>query len=162
MTVTEYNECVHKHADALFRFIVKNVRQEADAHDIIQNAYEKLWLHKDDVIATTAKTYLFTIAYHKMIDFIRSKKRIMLGDAHVNVGASVFHNKATDAKALIQKALDKLNDTQRMLVMLKDYEGYSYQEIGTIANLTESQVKVYLHRARMIMKNFLISMHTVI
>ncbi len=162
MTVTEYNECVHKHADALFRFIVKNVRQEADAHDIIQNAYEKLWLHKDDVIIATAKTYLFTIAYHKMIDFIRSRRRMVFGDDSVNIGTSVSHSKAADAKVLIQKALDKLNDTQRMLVMLKDYEGYSYQEIGSITSLTESQVKVYLHRARMIMKNFLISIHTVI
>jgi RNA polymerase sigma factor (sigma-70 family) len=162
MTITEYNVCVHKHADALFRFIVKNVRQEADAQDIIQNAYEKLWLHKDEVVVTTAKTYLFTIAYHKMIDFIRSRKKMVLGDEHVNQGKEVFHSTSTDAKAMIQKALDKLNDTQRMLVMLKDYEGYSYQEIGAIANLTESQVKVYLHRARMIMKNFLISIHTVI
>ncbi|MFW1447703.1 RNA polymerase sigma factor, partial [Vibrio parahaemolyticus] len=50
-----------------------------------------------------------------------------------------------------------LNETQRSLVMLKDYEGYSYQEIGQIMDLNESQVKVYLHRARIILKNYLVS-----
>jgi RNA polymerase sigma-70 factor (ECF subfamily) len=41
--------------------------------------------------------------------------------------------------------------------MLKDYEGYSYDEIGKIMGLTESQVKVYLHRARLILKEYLVS-----
>jgi len=39
--------------------------------------------------------------------------------------------------------------------MLKDYEGYSYQEMGKIMRLSESQVKVYLHRARMQLKDFI-------
>ena len=41
--------------------------------------------------------------------------------------------------------------------MLKDYEGYSYEEIGKITDLNESQVKVYLHRARITLKNYLVS-----
>jgi RNA polymerase sigma-70 factor (ECF subfamily) len=41
--------------------------------------------------------------------------------------------------------------------MLKDYEGYSYEEIGKIMDLTESQVKVYLHRARLALRNYLVS-----
>jgi RNA polymerase sigma-70 factor (ECF subfamily) len=39
------------------------------------------------------------------------------------------------------------------LILLKDYEGYSYQEIGEIMNLSESQVKVYIHRARLQLKD---------
>jgi RNA polymerase sigma-70 factor (ECF subfamily) len=41
--------------------------------------------------------------------------------------------------------------------MLKDYEGYSYEEIGKITGLQESQVKVYLHRARQKLRNILVS-----
>ena len=40
--------------------------------------------------------------------------------------------------------------------MLKDYEGYSYEEIGRITGLSESQVKVYLHRARVQLKSYLV------
>jgi len=54
-------------------------------------------------------------------------------------------------------ALNRLNETQKSLVMLKDYEGYSYEEIGKIMDLTDSQVKVYLHRARLALRNYLVS-----
>jgi RNA polymerase sigma-70 factor (ECF subfamily) len=51
------------------------------------------------------------------------------------------------------QAVNELNPTQKSLVLLKDYEGYSYKEIAEIMNLSESQVKVYLHRARILLKN---------
>ncbi|TAF94144.1 MAG: RNA polymerase sigma factor, partial [Bacteroidetes bacterium] len=65
-------------------------------------------------------------------------------------------------KKTLQLALNQLNETQRSLVMLKDYEGYNYQEIGEIMNLSESQVKVYLHRARTILKNFIVKRENVL
>jgi RNA polymerase sigma-70 factor (ECF subfamily) len=61
-----------------------------------------------------------------------------------------------ELKQTILKAINELNPTQKSLILLKDYEGYNYQEIGEIMNLSESQVKVYLHRARLILKDKLI------
>ena len=40
---------VNQYADNVFRFIVKNLRHEEDAKDIVQSAFEKLWLHRDAV-----------------------------------------------------------------------------------------------------------------
>jgi len=54
-----------------------------------------------------------------------------------------------------------LSETQRSLVLLKDYEGYSYEEIGRITALSESQVKVYLHRARVQLKEYLVKIENV-
>ena len=65
-------------------------------------------------------------------------------------------------KKTLMEALNRLNETQKSLVMLKDYEGYSYEEIGQIMNLNESQVKVYLHRARLTLKNYLVSADNVL
>ena len=64
-------------------------------------------------------------------------------------------------RAGLERALARLSETQRSLVLLKDYEGYSYEEIGTITGLNESQVKVYLHRARLQLKNYLVSIENV-
>jgi RNA polymerase sigma factor (sigma-70 family) len=162
MTIAEYNNCVNSHADALFRFIVKNLKNEVDAQDVIQNAYEKLWVHRGNVEPISAKSYLFTIAYHKMIDFIRARKKTTyVADFNENFKTSSF-NENFDTKKILDNAFDTLNEMQRMLIMLKDYEGYSYAEIGQIADLNESQVKVYLHRARISMKQYLISVETVI
>jgi RNA polymerase sigma-70 factor (ECF subfamily) len=63
----------------------------------------------------------------------------------------VQHN--SELKQVLMQAVNELNPTQKSLVLLKDYEGYSYHEIAEIMNLSESQVKVYLHRARIILKN---------
>ena len=65
-------------------------------------------------------------------------------------------------KKTLDEALARLNETQRSLVLLKDYEGYSYDEIGQIMNLNTSQVKVYLHRARFQLKEYLVKMENVI
>jgi RNA polymerase sigma-70 factor (ECF subfamily) len=62
-----------------------------------------------------------------------------------------------DLKKNLHEALNRLSETQKSLVLLKDYEGYSYEEIGQIMGLNESQVKVYLHRARLTLRNYLVS-----
>jgi len=46
---------------------------------------------------------------------------------------------------------------QRAVLLLRDYEGYSYDEIGEMCNLSETQVKVYIYRARLFMKNYIVS-----
>jgi RNA polymerase sigma factor (sigma-70 family) len=76
--------------------------------------------------------------------------------------AKVYSRDHNNAKAILNDALNKLSETQRSLVLLKDYEGYSYEEIGKIMNLSESQVKVYLHRARLQLKEYLVKVENVI
>jgi RNA polymerase sigma-70 factor (ECF subfamily) len=161
MTEKEYNQCVNQFADNVFRFIFKNLGHEEDAKDVVQTAYEKLWINREQVDNTRCKSYLFTVAYHQMIDHIRKNKRITLREDFGSSGGITFqhHN---SAKQILEKALQKLNDTQRSLVLLKDYEGYSYEEIGKITALSESQVKVYLHRARIQLKNYLVNAENVI
>jgi RNA polymerase sigma factor (sigma-70 family) len=156
MTEREYNECVNQYADNVFRFIVKNLRHEEDAKDIVQSAFEKLWRNKDMVENAKCKSYLFTVAYNQMIDHLRKVKRITLKD-EFNAEAKVHYQPVNNMKKALQEALNRLNEVQKSLVMLKDYEGYSYEEIGQITGLNEGQVKVYLHRARLALRNYLVS-----
>ncbi len=129
MTEREYNECVNTYADNVYRFIVKNLKHEEDARDVVQTAFEKMWRNRDEVDAAKCKSYLFTVAYHQMIDHIRKNKRIQLkeefGD-EVKIQDRPAHN----MKKILEEALNRLSETQRSLVLLKDYEGYSYEEIG--------------------------------
>jgi RNA polymerase sigma factor (sigma-70 family) len=155
MTEREYNECVSTYADNVYRFIVKNLRHEEDARDVVQTAFEKMWRNREEVDATKSKSYLFTVAYHQMIDHIRKNKRIQLKE-EFNEEARIQDRPAHNLKKVLEEALSRLSETQRSLVLLKDYEGYSYEEIGKITGLNESQVKVYLHRARVQLKNYLV------
>jgi RNA polymerase sigma-70 factor (ECF subfamily) len=162
MTEKQYNECVNLYADNVYRFIFKNLRHEEDARDVVQSAFEKMWRNRDAVKNEKSKSYLFTVAYNQMIDHIRKVKRISLTEDFSETSNGINYQPATDAQRALQEALDRLNEIQRSLVMLKDYEGYSYEEIGTITGLNESQVRVYLHRARLTLRNYLVSRENVI
>ncbi len=151
MTDQAYNDCVDNFADGVYRFIVKNIRHQEDAQDIVQSAFEKLWVNRAQVIPEKAKSYLFTVAYHQMIDHIRKSNKMSLVE-ETAIPQMHITQQDSELKQILMRAVNELNPTQKSLVLLKDYEGYSYQEIGEIMNLSESQVKVYLHRARLILK----------
>jgi len=161
MTEREYNECVNLYADNVYRFILKNLGHTEDAKDVVQGAFEKLWINRDKVENERSKSYLFTVAYNQMIDHIRKNKRISLKEEFTEAARGIAAPKH-DTKRILNEALAKLSDQQRSLVLLKDYEGYSYEEIGQITGLNESQVKVYLHRARLQLREYIVKVENVL
>ena len=161
MTEREYNECVNLYADNVYRFILKNLRHEEDARDVVQGAFEKMWVNRVQVDNERCKSYLFTVAYHQMIDHIRKNKRISLKEEFTEQERGVSTVQG-NTRRILEEALSRLSETQRSLVMLKDYEGYNYAEIGQITGLNESQVKVYLHRARLQLREYLVKPENVI
>lgn len=161
MTEKDYNECVKLYADNVYRFILKNIKNEEDAKDVVQSSFEKMWSNKERVENLKCKSFLFTVAYNTMIDLIRRNKKIVLKD---DFSETILGNNTQqqNAKRILEEALSRLNERDRSLVMLKDYEGYNYAEIGEITNLNESQVKVYLHRARLQLREYLVKMENVL
>jgi RNA polymerase sigma-70 factor (ECF subfamily) len=159
VTVKEYNDAVDAWSDGIFRLAVKTLRQKMLAEDIVQEAFARLWEKKDTVQAEKVKSYLFQTAYNLMVDHFRHEKRF--SDAAMTVVPQT-EQETPDLKETLDKALMTLPEIQRTLVMLRDYEGYSYEEIGTITNLGASQVKVYIFRARQSLKNYLGSIHQLI
>jgi RNA polymerase sigma-70 factor (ECF subfamily) len=161
MSTAEFNKCVELFADRIFRFILKNIRDEDDAKDVVQNTFEILWKNHEKIDFEKAKSYLFTVSYHNMIDGIRKMKRITrLEDNHDLISDEERHY--SGSREILNEALSRLPDIQRTVVILRDYEGYDYEEIGKITELSESQVKVYIFRARQALKNYLISVEKVI
>jgi RNA polymerase sigma-70 factor (ECF subfamily) len=161
MTEKEFNDCVNLYADNVFRFILKNLKHEENARDVVQASFEKMWLNREKVDSERSKSYLFTVAYHQMIDLIRKNKRVKL-EEDFSYSVQTTREPQTEVKKLLNEALYRLSETQRSLVLLKDYEGYSYDEISEITSLSISQVKVYLHRARIQLKNYLVKPENVI
>ena len=152
MRITEYNEAVDLWSDRIFGFVLKLVRDKELAEDIVQDVYEKLWKKKDDVEASRGKSYLFTSAYNAVIDWSRREK--------LKKNISVFTEVAEqdhsgELKALINEGLERLSLQQKQLILLRDYEDYSYAEIGEITGLSESMVQVTLFRARKDLKEFI-------
>ncbi len=161
MTVEEYNDCVKQYADNVYRFVLKNIRDEDKAADIVQDAYEKMWRHHQNVDPVKGKSYLFSTAYHVLIDHTRREKHSARLDEADLLGHS-HERQYSDLQEVLHQALEKLPQDQKMVVMMRDYEGYSYEEIGEITGLSESQVKVYIYRARVFLRKYIGKMEVVI
>ena len=161
MNIKEFNICVDEHADGVYRFILKSIRDVDKAKDIVQDSFEKMWVKVKEISAEKAKTYLYTTAYHTMVDLIRKdSKKALFENEHLNM--LITENSFSDLKEILDEAVAKLPEIQRSVILLRDYEGYSYEEIGGITGLSESQVKVYIFRARNFLKNYIGSLETVI
>jgi len=161
MTLDEYNSAVDEWADRVYRFVVKSMRDEDGARDVVQDSYEKMWRHRENIDGTKVKTYLFTTAYHTMIDRIRKSNREVIGDPSEHV---IRHerNGFSDLQEVLHEAISRLPEKQRSVVLLRDYEGYSYREIADVSGLTEAQVKVYIYRARVFLKKYIGSIDVVV
>ena len=161
MTTQDYNQCVDNHADGVFRFVLKNIRDEETAKDVVQDAFAKMWVKHKDVDAKKSKSYLYTAAYHTMIDYIRKDRKQEVDDGFLERKIT-DRNSYSDLSEVLNEALEKLPAVQKSVILLRDYEGYSYKEIGEIVDLNESQVKVYIYRARLALKKYIGSLEMVI
>lgn len=160
MTRAEFNKSVDLYADGIYRFVLKNMRDEDDARDVVQDTFEKVWAKVDEVPVDKAKSYLFTTAYRTMIDKIRRSRTTPMDEADLR--SHSHSHQYSGANEALNEALNRLPEVQRAAIMLRDYEGYDYAAIGEILNLNESQVKVYIFRARTFLKNYLVSIDNVL
>jgi RNA polymerase sigma factor (sigma-70 family) len=146
MNTATYNECVRELSDAVYRFALKCTGNADDAQDVVQSGFEVLWLKREEVPADRAKAFLFQVAYNQSVSAYRRSSRHDDETAIPDSGGGQLAPHGL--KRALDGALDTLDSRSRALVLLKDYEGYSYAEIGALTGLNESQVKVTLFRAR--------------
>ncbi len=161
MTVKEYNKAVEEYSDAVYRFVRANLKDEDRSGDIVQDTYEKLWRNVTDIEYIVVRSWLFSTAYHTMIDIIRKEKRI------VSLKPSADDDFATelqysDLNEVLHLALERLPENQKSLVLLRDYEGYSYREIGEITGMSEARVKINIYRGRLALRDFIKKIEVII
>lgn len=144
-----YELYVRTYADALYRFSLRLFRESESARDAVQESFLRLWQSPEEI--RQPKTYLFSILYRLFLDEQRQKRiresysEQLRRKAEPPISAAFERE---ERKEMLDQALRKLPAIQKTLVMLRDYEGYSYQEIGEITRLSEAQVKTYIFRAR--------------
>lgn len=160
MDTRAYNRIVDELADSLFRFAFSLCKNKDDARDVVQEAFASLWEKRDSVDPQKVKSYLFTTVHHKVIDLFRRGNRYQGIDAQVARLSTI--QGTPELQEILHEALNTLPEIQRSVVLLRDYEGYNYEEIAEITNLSLSQVKVYIFRARQKLKSYIGSMDTVV
>lgn len=161
MNLTDYNSAVDQHADGIYRFAVKHLRDTDLAKDVVQESFARLWQKVEEVDGLKAKSYLFTTAHHIMVDEVRKGSRSTRMEAkHTNMQWS--SQSQPDLKEVLNAALATLPEVQRSVVLLRDLEGYSYEEIAELTQLNTTQVKVYIYRGRTALKDYIGSLENVL
>ena len=151
MTRKEYNNAVQEFSDSLFGYALKFLRDSEEANDAVQDSFEKLWKNRKKVDYDKAKSWLFTTAHNSMVNWVTKNNR-MRPTKESDLDTRAHEDFGYENRELIEKVLATLPSIQKSVVLFRDLEGYSYREISQMLDLSESQVKVYLFRARKKMK----------
>lgn len=157
-------ELITSFKDKMYRYALNVLKDPFDAEDAVQEAIVKIWKKKDQFLEIENKqAWCITIARNLAIDKLRAKKKRYSSDMSEHYDIS-DEGPSPAAQIVQEDTMDRIKDMintlpeqQRDIVMLRDVEGYSYQEIADLRNYTIDQVKVNLHRARKVLRKKLLS-----
>lgn len=155
----EYNVVIDELSAQLYRYAFHFLRNQEDAKDIIQDVFEKMWLNRKTIDLETVKPWLYRCTHNAMVNFIAKKSRTSYMSNQELPNATTPFDSSFESMQIVDRMVSILPPTQKSIILLRDIEGYTYKEIGLILDLSASQVKVYLFRARMKIKKQLIGLN---
>lgn len=147
---------VHQHMEGVFRVAMGFVHQQQDAEDIAQEVFVKAWQGLSGFDErSTLRTWLYRIAIHESLNFLKKKKRRRQWEKWVTLfGGETVSAPDPDRllrqeeQLLIKEVLDQLSDKQKQAFVLREYEDLSQRQIAEIMGLSEGAVEQLLIRAR--------------
>ncbi len=148
--------------DKLYRFALNIVGNTFDAEDIMQELMIKIWNRMDQFKEIDNKeAWCMTVTRNMAIDKTRNKKvaSLDISDYHHLRDSDITQDKKMENDERfgnIMSLVNQLPEKQKMIIHLRDVEGYTYQEIADMTETTLDFVKVSLHRARKTLKEQLL------
>jgi len=149
-----FTQLVKRHQQKLFYQIKRMVQEPADADDIAQQVWIKIWNNLDGFkMESEFSTWLFRIAYNETLNFLQKQKKRTLQnfpEAHLgyeNASSVSNHPKSTKIQIALERAIQQLPEKQRFVFMLRYFEEMNYEKIATITGTTVGGAKANFHQA---------------
>jgi len=146
----QFRSWVDKYQDeawTLARYLLKDA---GEAEDATQEAFVKLWNHRDSIDPDHIKPWLMKVTRNTCLDRLRRRRKEVEFEDYraVEEHGPMFDAQQTELGGWLKKAIGALREPYRSLVILRDVYQHSYEEVAAATELSLAQVKVYLHRAR--------------
>lgn len=151
----QYQQTIKEHRQRIYSFVYYSLRAKEDAEDVTQEVFIKLWQHWQKIDHIKVGGWLMRVAHNAVVDHVRKQKPSNDGIDHY---ADVELQPVEDAdgkdidrarvKEGLMGAIRELDEPFKSILIMRDIQGLSYTDIQASLDFSESQVKVYLHRAR--------------
>lgn len=153
--MNEYKQVIDEHRQKVYSFAHYSLRGAEDAEDVTQEVFIKLWQHWRKIDHSRIGAWLMRVAHNAIIDHVRKQKT---SQSQLDHFAEVDEQAQStdlareidedDFKQQLLLAVRELDEPFRSIIIMRDIQGLSYAEIQGVLDMSDSQVKVYLHRAR--------------
>jgi RNA polymerase sigma-70 factor (ECF subfamily) len=158
-----FREIVERYQAKVFSIIFGILRNHNDAEDIAQQVFSKIYFSiKNFDFRSSLLTWIYKITVNECYDYLRKKRvRKLVYESDFseedaqrmqNTDAAIDQNPAVDTRLaqrdLIGKLMGKLSSEDRSLLLLKEVEGHSVEELSQMTGMNENTIKVKLFRAR--------------
>ncbi|PKN80851.1 MAG: hypothetical protein CVU48_00590 [Candidatus Cloacimonetes bacterium HGW-Cloacimonetes-1] len=161
MKATDFESFLNKNQNRIYHYLNQMLGNEADAQDVIQTVFISFYENIDRIESATAVPYLYKIAYHKALTFIKQRKRYVLHDP-VDFANLPDNNKpqAEPDHTLLQTAIRELPLKLATVIHLQYYEKLSYKEISEQLGISVKAVESLLVRAKRILRKKIVQDNT--
>lgn len=147
--------------DRLFRLALRITMNRAEAEDVVQDTLLKVWEQRSQwEQIDNLEAFAIATCRNRALDIARRAGRNTKSLDVVDNGQLTTDNglqllEAREELSLVRRLMGDLPEVQRTIMLLRDIEGKTYQEIAQTLGISETQVKVYLHRARTKIKKWI-------
>jgi RNA polymerase sigma-70 factor (ECF subfamily) len=164
MTPQQFNDNILPLKDKMYRFACRLVEDAEEAQDLVQEVFVRLWDRKGDIQQyKSIEAYALTMTRNLCIDWLRTSGRLRMDDpTEMDLADPVTPYDLTemrDTVIRINHLISHLPEQQKVILHLRDIEGYDFDEIAAILGLNLNVIRVNLSRARKKIKEQLVKVH---
>ncbi len=157
-----YRQWLREYQDQVWSLASYLLKDSGEAEDVAQEAFIKLWQHRERLDGPRVRPWLLRVTRNLCLDRLRRRR------PEVELDESAMHHADTtesglqrsEASRWLQQAIERLQEPYRSLVILRDLQQHSYEEVAGVTELSLPQVKTYLHRARRQLREQLVELRT--
>jgi RNA polymerase sigma-70 factor (ECF subfamily) len=159
----EFKELAKEYGSVIFTYARYSLRQREDAEDVTQEVLVRLWANRDAIEPARMRGWVMQVARNLVIDTARRRRTraaVIADGADADASAAIIASPDTADAALdrgelrdvIDRAIAGLNEPYRSIVVMREIQGLAYDDIATSMSMPLGTIKVYLHRARRVLR----------